>query len=67
MDINRLKTFPSATAPVWLARRMITTSSARIVDSFRASPWEVFLRPAHAARLCIYYRPHRPSQPKKGK
>ncbi len=65
MDIIRLSVFPSGPSTEHLSRHIITTPATRIVKSYRASPWEVFLCPEHAGRVSVHYnRPRRKLQPK---
>jgi len=47
--------FPLVRGTEGLTQHIITTSATRIIKTYTASPWEVFLRPKDAARFSIHY------------
>jgi hypothetical protein len=58
MDLIRLSVLPSACGADQIAKLVIASPATRIVKSYAASPWEVFLCPEQAQRFSIHY--HRP-------
>ncbi len=58
MDLIRLSVLPTAFGADQIAKLVIASPATRIVKSYAASPWEVFLCPEQAQRFSIHY--HRP-------
>jgi hypothetical protein len=56
LDLIRLNILPPSCGTKATAKLVIASPATRIVRNKGASPWEVFLRPADAARLSIHYR-----------
>lgn len=54
MDLIRLSVLPPLVGADRISELVIASSATRIVKSFVASPWEVFLCPEHAARFSIH-------------
>jgi hypothetical protein len=61
LDLIRIHVLPPAYGTKKTAQLVIASPATRIVKSQSASPWEVFLCPADAARFSIHY--HCPRQP----
>jgi hypothetical protein len=55
MDLVRLSILPPLYDAREITRRIIEGNGTPIVKSTRTSPWEVFLRAEHAARVSIHY------------
>jgi hypothetical protein len=55
LDLIKLHVFPPISGTQSLARHIIASPSTRIVKSYTASPWEVFLCPEQAGRVSIHY------------
>lgn len=64
MDLIRLNVFPPRRGTEILPQLIIATARTRIVKSTSTSPWEVFLRPEHAGKFSIHYRPHKKTSKK---
>jgi hypothetical protein len=60
MDLIRLSVLPSVCGADQLAKLVIASPATRLVKSYTASPWEVFLCPEQAQRISIHY--HRPER-----
>mgnify|MGYP000390796356 FL=1 len=60
MDLIRLSVLPAAFGADQLAKLVIASPATRLVKSYAASPWEVFLCPEQAQRFSIHY--HRPER-----
>gem|GEM_PF-1480529 len=58
MDLIRLNVLPPAYGADQIAKLVIASPATRLVKSYAASPWEVFLCPEQAQRFSIHY--HRP-------
>ncbi|MDF3024762.1 MAG: hypothetical protein K0R10_2123 [Alphaproteobacteria bacterium] len=65
MDLIRLNVFPPRRGTEILPQLIIATARTRIVKSTATSPWEVFLRPEHAEKFSIHYRPQKKKTSKK--
>ena len=59
MDLIRLNVVPPRCGTGHVAKLVIASPATRIVKSFAASPWEVFLCPEQAPRISIHYNPVR--------
>lgn len=60
MDLIRLSVLPTVCGADQIAKLVIASPATRLVKSYAASPWEVFLCPEQAQRFSIHY--HRPQQ-----
>ncbi len=71
MDLIKLNVLPPMIGADRIAELVIASAATRIVKSFVASPWEVFLRPEDAGRYSIYLnhqpRTSRQQPPHKGR
>ncbi len=64
MELIRLHVLPPSRGARAAATLVIASPATRIVKCIHASPWEVFLRPDHAARIAIHYYKPKPSNTK---